>query len=799
MKSIFNKFDNYVLVTKYDGSIIFANDKLLKKLKYDEEELYNLNIDDILVIEDKCKKSISEYLNDTKVDLSFYSKDKEKIKVYSDISIDYFQKNKAIFIVSKDIKYKYYTIEDLENLLDNSGVMTFIKDDKSKYLYVNKLFAQASLMTKEDMIGLSMEEYLQKDLVMEYRDSDLEVLKLKQDRSYNQKAIINEEEIWYDVYKSPIYDENGDFKYMACTLRDITLEQVIKDGLYNNYNQITNLNNLDTDNFNKIDMYKLLKNIGEKIINVTDASGFSVLLYDKDKKALIPYIKLKASIQSLEGIDIIPIRDGEDYEKMTSGEYEGIKLVDTSSMRYDINKKSLPFIKYIGAYKIKLYDEFIGILNISYTDNYIPIYNRDDFMKSICNSIAMIIKNCRLSEEIKIENEKRKSTELELENYLKTAADLVSMFDKKGHFVKINDSWTKLLGWSKEELFNKSYTDFLHPDDLEKCRLDKHKDSVDTLSNLVNRYIHKDGRYIWLDWNFRYDYEKELIIGTAKDITEQKNVEDQKKKLEEKVHLESIKNEFFANISHEFKTPINIILGTTQLTQKNIENNNLSMENLKKYSNIIKQNSYRLLRLVNNLIDISKIDIGYYDLKPSNHNIITIIEDITLSVVDYVENKDINLIFDTDTEEVITSCDPDKIERVILNLLSNAIKYTSKNGTIEVNITTNLENVIVSVKDSGIGISSDKLDIIFDRFGQANNILTRSCEGSGIGLSLVKAIIELHGGEIKAYSDVGKGSEFVFNIPIRLLDEKDEYIYNSERKDFQIEKCQIEFSDIYSL
>lgn len=372
------------------------------------------------------------------------------------------------------------------------------------------------------------------------------------------------------------------------------------------------------------------------------------------------------------------------------------------------------------------------------------------------------------------------------------------MFDKKGKFIKINDSWTKLLGWTKEELLNKTYTDFLHPDDLEKCSIDKYKSIIDKPYTLVNRYIHKDGRYIWLDWNFRYDKEKELIIGTAKDITEQKNIEDQKKKLEEKVHLESIKNEFFANISHEFKTPINIILGTTQLTQKNIENNNLSMENLKKYSNIIKQNSYRLLRLVNNLIDISKIDIGYYDLKPSNHNIINIIEDITLSVVDYVENKDINLIFDTDTEEVITSCDPDKIERVILNLLSNAIKYTSKNGTIEVNITTNLENVIVSVKDSGIGISSDKLDIIFYRFGQANNILTRSCEGSGIGLSLVKAIIELHGGEIKVYSEVGKGSEFVFNIPIKILDEKDEYI-NNEIKDIQIEKCQIEFSDIYSL
>ena len=136
------------------------------------------------------------------------------------------------------------------------------------------------------------------------------------------------------------------------------------------------------------------------------------------------------------------------------------------------------------------------------------------------------------------------------------------------------------------------------------------------------------------------------------------------------------------------------------------------MKNLIKYLDTIKQNSYRLLRLVNNLIDISRIDIGYYNLIPSNNNIISVIEDITLSVVDYVEDKNINLIFDTDIEEVVTSCDPDKIERVILNLLSNAIKYTSEHGTIEVNISHDVENVNVSVKDNGVGIPSDKLDII---------------------------------------------------------------------------------------
>lgn len=227
-------------------------------------------------------------------------------------------------------------------------------------------------------------------------------------------------------------------------------------------------------------------------------------------------------------------------------------------------------------------------------------------------------------------------------------------------------------------------------------------------------------------------------MSTGIDVTSRKEVEVEKKKLEEAIHLESIRNEFFGNISHEFKTPLNIILGIVQLIDKNIELDNITKENLIRHVDIMKQNSYRLLRLVNNLIDISRIDIGYYNLQPSNYNIVKVIEDITLSIAEYVKHKKINLIFNTDVEEITLACDPDKIERVMLNLLSNAIKYTDDNGDIYVSLNKVNEDVVVSVKDSGVGIPNDKLELIFDRFGQANDILSRRCEGSGIGLSIVK-------------------------------------------------------------
>ena len=266
--------------------------------------------------------------------------------------------------------------------------------------------------------------------------------------------------------------------------------------------------------------------------------------------------------------------------------------------------------------------------------------------------------------------------------------------------------------------------------------------------------------------------------------------------LEEAVKLESVKNEFLSNMSHEFRTPINIILGTMQVLNKNIENNNIEIDSLRRYSNYIKQNSYRLLRLVNNLIDINKMDVGSYKLNCYNNDIVSLVEDITLSVSDYIKGNNINLIFDTNIEEVITNCDPDKIERIMLNLLSNAIKYTNDDGLIEVKLHGEKDKVVVSVKDSGIGIPKENLDSIFDRFSQVDDSLNRICEGSGIGLSLVKNLVEMHGGNIYVNSKVNEGSEFTFSIPITLG--KDIDINSEERKLKHVERCNIEFSDIYN-
>jgi signal transduction histidine kinase len=274
------------------------------------------------------------------------------------------------------------------------------------------------------------------------------------------------------------------------------------------------------------------------------------------------------------------------------------------------------------------------------------------------------------------------------------------------------------------------------------------------------------------------------------------------KSIEEISHVENIKNEFFANISHEFKTPLNIILGTMQLLERNIVEENIVSKNeidLKRHTKCIKQNSYRLLRLSNNLIDMTRIDTGYYELQLGNHDIINIIEEITLSVSSYMEEKGINLIFDTNVEETILACDPDKIERIVLNLLSNAIKYTDYGGEINVYMENIDSKVIVSIKDSGSGISQQKLPYIFERYIQDDSQYSKRYEGSGIGLSLVKSLIEMHEGKVYAQSKLGIGSEFIFEIPIRLVEERETKHIEKDIEHLRIEKCNVEFSDVYSV
>lgn len=290
------------------------------------------------------------------------------------------------------------------------------------------------------------------------------------------------------------------------------------------------------------------------------------------------------------------------------------------------------------------------------------------------------------------------------------------------------------------------------------------------------------------------------VMAVLRDITEREKAAELNQRLNEALKNDQIKTEFFTNVSHDLRTPLNLILGTLQMMElhgKNTNNAN-NIYDCSKYIKTIRQNCFRLLRLINNIIDMSKLDAGFYEMHIENRNIVAVVEEICQSVADYIKSKNIRFIFDTNVEEKIIAFDVDKLERILLNLFSNALKFTDPGGCISVNIQDETDKIRISISDTGIGIPREKLGEIFDRFRQVNQSLSRNPQGSGIGLSLVKSLVEMHGGTIYAQSQDGQGSEFIIELPAITTTEKPDVPVEKLYGQNWIEKVMVEFSDVYS-
>ncbi|HID0824798.1 TPA: ATP-binding protein, partial [Clostridium botulinum] len=371
-----------------------------------------------------------------------------------------------------------------------------------------------------------------------------------------------------------------------------------------------------------------------------------------------------------------------------------------------------------------------------------------------------------------------------------------------GKIIFANERLKQMLGYKKEYNFEDIDIKSLIP-----------KDEYNTVKNKLENLYYGSENVVNFQHNVINNKEKTIqntstyviydgmptIFSILHDVTSKIQVEkleqDVKKNIEllnESREYNKLITEFLSNISHELKTPLNVIFTAVQLLD--FYEKDVDYEKQDKYLKLIKQNCYRLMKLINNLLDTTKLDSGYLRLNLVNYNIVSLIEEITLSVTSYAESKGINIIFDTEMEERVIAVDTDKIERIILNLLSNAIKFTNPGGNIFVNIKDSEENVYVHIKDTGVGIPSDKLESIFERFFQIDKTLKKNKEGTGIGLHLVKSFVEMHNGKVTINSELGKGTEFIIKLPAIVCEEQiksKNVVYEAN-----IERINMEFSDI---
>ncbi|KAI3346216.1 HAMP domain-containing histidine kinase [Clostridium botulinum] len=270
---------------------------------------------------------------------------------------------------------------------------------------------------------------------------------------------------------------------------------------------------------------------------------------------------------------------------------------------------------------------------------------------------------------------------------------------------------------------------------------------------------------------------KEELIDKYMDVNNNKNLQEN----------------LLLNVSHDLRSPLNVILSILQFYESGYITGS---DNMSKYMTSIKRNSYRMLKLIDNLIDTTRLDKNYYKIERRNLDIVKLIENTISSIDKYAKQKNISLIFDTNVEKCIMAIDPGAIDRIIMNLLSNAIKFSYNNGNVYINLWKRNNQLNISVKDKGMGIPLKEQKKIFNRFMQSSNHKKIEQSGSGIGLALVESLTKAHNGKILLNSEENKGSEFIIKLPIIKLSEnnEDNHIINAKTN---IEMLEIEFSDIY--
>lgn len=253
--------------------------------------------------------------------------------------------------------------------------------------------------------------------------------------------------------------------------------------------------------------------------------------------------------------------------------------------------------------------------------------------------------------------------------------------------------------------------------------------------------------------------------------------------------------EFFANISHELKTPINVIYSSLQMQEFYINNNNL--EKVESYTKMIRQNCLRLIRLINNTLDLKNITSNSLTPKLVVFDLVSAIEDMIGIIHSFITKKNLSIIFDTDVEEKIVKSDPILLQRIILNLISNAVKFNKDNGHIWINIYDYDDFVTIHIRDDGVGIPKHKQNSIFKEFSQIDPILTRRSEGSGIGLSLVLGLVKVLGGTISFTSQESVGSEFIITLNTPTVCEDNLHNLDWNTSFVPLDSIEMEFTDVY--
>ena len=797
-KEILNQLEEGIVLFNKASQIIMANRAFLQKTGYDQLE--HFNIEDILW--DSKEKEKCFVLEEK--DLAFKSSTYKKISVKANCFIEEEAGQKIYWLIIKKWCDELSDLEVLNVILDFVPHNIWIESLDGYYLYANQVAVDEIYnrlkwdLTKESIVGAPI-----RTLWGKFFDEDrwqydrIQILSNKAINQYNYLKSDGGHNPYF-ITKIPLKNQNEEIKGIICLEDNGAQRKYVEERFLEAYRK-WNQNADDSD--------RIPNRLPLDINYCLGVSSMMFLVYTEDEGKLncISYLdKEELDITEYKDIYIGLQTARECLSKQMIWRNKG--AIDENTW---INLAPLftEQVQCIVQYPIMYKEQLIGVIIATYKDEYgLNLLNQRE-MGILCNNLALTINNIRLLEKVNKEFVLREKAEIQLQDLFGTTMGLYSVYDllKKEH--TINLGWNELLGWNKYEIKNNySYIYEVDREDVESRITRVIKEGA--IEEAVSRFNCKDGSYKWIKWKAKRSANMREIVMYGIDVTNEIQMVDERNAFQKALELEVGKTEFLANMSHELRTPLNMIYSISQLIEEEVKENTIQnglpeevAKNLLKHRRIIKQNIFRLLRLINNIIDISKMGAGTFTPKLQPCNIVEVIEDITMSVAEYIKGNNLSILFDTEEEEIETACDIESMERVMLNLLSNAVKYSKKTGHIMVNILKQKDYVTIEVSDDGIGIAKENQKLIFERFAQVDKSLTRKREGSGIGLSLVKSLLEIQGGSISVESELGKGSTFRIRLPIQKIEEKplQEKQIEEWKSHSRIERCIIEFSDIYNL
>ncbi len=664
--------------------------------------------------------------------------------------------------MKKKEQQEFIKQEMFDVVFERIGLGIAIFDLRGEIIYANQSIVEMTGFDLQELLGSSFTTIMVPEMVpaatREFDKLKLgEINTIEHIGKYKRK---NETEVWLQLKFTLSKDNLNQPEYIILVADDITEQkrtEKVQEIIYNISDAVISTS----------DLHGLIGIIQQELGKIMDTTNFYVALYNRSKDTLsLPYFS----------------DDKDQFQEFPAGKSLSAYVIHTGEALYGDKKKIRELeengeIELVGTdcliwlgVPLRVKDEIIGMLGIqSYIDE--NAYSRNDLavLEFISGQIGISVEKKRAQDELRIER-------IFFRKIFENLAEAVVIEQDDGTITSINESFTKLFGYSRDETIGVSIDGLILPEEyIEESNALKEKISNNEIFFLQTMRKRKDGSLIpvsILGSPFFVDNTHYTCV-IYRDITEQVQAEESLKAAKEKAEeSDRLKTAFLANMSHEIRTPMNAIIGFVEL----LSLPDLTPDDKKEYISVINNSGKILLNLIDDIIDLAKIEADQLKIEYDNCDINLLINEVyTLYEKELKmlgkENLGLRTVMALEGENVVRT-DPFRLKQILHNLVGNAIKFTQQ-GYVEFGYQMQGDTMIhFYVKDTGIGIPKEKQELIFNRFLQVDNSGTRKYGGTGLGLTISKKLTSLLGGEMWVDSEPDVGSVFHFTISYENVKQK---------------------------